>query len=94
MISGRFSKKSQLGLHPKDFLVSSPRNMFIAFQSQYLRFINMRGVRSGILVLYMNTYYLFVQKLCHFEKNIFILKKEFKYWETEMLILTQQNVIN
>lgn len=68
--------------------------MFIAFQSQYLRFINMRGVRSGILVLYMNTYYLFAQKLCHFEKNIFILKKEFKYWETEMLILTLQNLIN
>lgn len=36
----------------------------------------------GILVSYMNTYYLFVQKLCHFEKNILILKKEFKNWET------------
>lgn len=47
----------------------------------------MKEVCSGILVSYMNTYYLFVQKLCHFQKNIFILKKEFKNWETEILII-------
>lgn len=89
LLEGSQKKKSQLSLHLEDFLVSSPRNTFIAFQSQFLRFISMREACPGILVSYMNTYYLFVQKLCYFEKNILILKKGFKNWETEMLILTE-----